>query len=677
MTNRLANAKSSYLLQHKDNPVAWWEWGAAAFNEAKRRNVPVFLSVGYASCHWCHVMARESFEDSATAEQMNRDFVPIKVDREERPDVDAIYMSATQALTGQGGWPMTCFLTPDGEPFYAGTYFPPSPRSGLPSLRQVLTAVAETWQRDAGQVRAAAARITGSLRAGTQSLPAAAIQPARLDQIRDAVIAQLDRTDGGFVGAPKFPPTMVLEFLLRNAERTGSAQALAAVTLTLEKMARGGIYDQLGGGFARYSVDATWHVPHFEKMLDDNALMLRVYAHHARLTGSALSFRIASETGDFLLRELRTGDGLFAASRNAEAAGVEGLTYRWPIAELVRVLGDDDAALALPLFGVDPDRPDPEGEVLRLVRDPDDPGWFAGVRGRLLAARARRPQPARDEIVVLRSGGLAITSLAEAGAALDRPEWVTAAQQAADALLALHRDGEGLLRSSYGARAGTARATLADHAAFAAGLLALYQATGRTERLRSACDVLTEMLSLFRADDGGWFDTAAPRRSGASMGDELPADGPVIVRQRDPTDGAAPSGAASAADALLTASALSGSAEFGAAAEESLRAVGSLVVRFPRSAGWHLAVAEALAEGPLQVAIAGPAGAARAELAAVARRCAPGGSVIDVGSGDEPGRPLLADRPGLDGGAAAYVCRGFVCDRPVATAADLEVALGR
>jgi uncharacterized protein YyaL (SSP411 family) len=680
MTNRLADAASVYLRQHADNPVEWWPWGEQAFEEARRREVPVLLSVGYASCHWCHVMAHESFEDAATAAQINDHFVPVKVDREERPDVDAVYMSATQSLTGQGGWPMTCFLTPAGEPFYAGTNFPPEPRSGLPSVRQVLTAITETWHRDRSEVTAAAGRIADALRQNMAPLPESPIDAPQLDRARDALLAQIDRANGGFGRAPKFPPSMAAEFLLRNHERTGSTAALDAVTLTLERMARGGIYDQLAGGFARYSVDATWHVPHFEKMLDDNALLLRLYAHHARLTGSALSRRIAGQTGDFLLRELRTEQGVFAASLDADTAGVEGLTYRWTLPDLRQVLGDDDAARALPLLGVDPDRPDPEGEVLRLLRDPEDTDWFATVRAGLLAARSRRPQPGLDGIVVLRSNGLAITALAEAGAVLDRQEWIAAANTAADALLDLHRVDGRWLRSSLDGAPGTGAATLADHACFAAGLLALYQATGEVDRLRNAVAVLDEMVTAFRAEDGGWFDVPAAGADPSGTRDPSgagPAGGaPAILRPRDPTDGAAPSGASAAADALLTASALTGSSEFRAAAEQTLATVGTLVLRYPRSAGWHLAVAEALAAGPLQVAVSGPAGLDRDGLAAAARVHAPGGAVIEVGHPDAPGRPLLADRPGVHGRPAAYVCRGFVCDRPVTTVADLERALG-
>jgi len=685
--NRLANARSSYLLQHQDNPVDWWEWGAGAFAEATRRDTPVLLSVGYASCHWCHVMAHESFEDADTAAVINRDFVAIKVDREERPDVDAVYMTATQALTGSGGWPMTCFLTPDGEPFYAGTYYPREPRAGLPSFRQVLSAVADAWHRDSGQVRGAAARVTAHLHAATAPLPAAG-SGLLLDDARDALLAEIDHAHGGFGGAPKFPPPLAMEFLLRHHERTGDRGALEAVTLTAERMARGGIYDQLAGGFARYSVDASWHVPHFEKMLTDNALLLRLYAHHARMTGSRLSQRIARETGDFLLREMRAAEGGFVASLDADSAGVEGLTYRWPTGELAAAVRaavagydavpGDAAADILDAFGLDAERPDLEGEVLRLVRDPADPDLFGAVRAALLRIRAARPQPRRDEIVTVAGNGLAIAALAEAGALLGADGWLAAASQAADALTAICRKGDGWLRSSFHGRAGTGRAGLADHALLATGFAALYQATGDIRRLEQATTTLSEMVEGFRDSDGSWFDTAArpggeaPDDSGAGTRNrDMPDAGPSIVRPRDPTDGAVPSGLSAASDALLTVSALTGDADFRSHAEEIAASVAGLAQRFPRSAGWHLAVAEALAAGPLQVAVAGPLGRQRDALAAAARVGMPGGAVIDIGTGDEPGRPLLAGRRGEHGNAAAYVCRGFVCDRPTTSVADL------
>jgi uncharacterized protein YyaL (SSP411 family) len=678
MANRLAQARSTYLRQHAGNPVDWWEWGDEAFAEARRRNAPVLLSVGYASCHWCHVMAHESFEDADTAAVINRDFVPIKVDREERPDVDAVYMTAAQSLTGSGGWPLTCFLTPDGEPFFAGTYYPRQPRAGLPSFLQILGAIAEAWRRDPAEVREAASRVGAHLRAATAPLPAAT-SPLRLDDARDAVLIEIDPAHGGFGVAPKFPPPLTLEFLLRHVERTGHRDALDAVTLTLERMARGGIYDQLGGGFARYSVDASWHVPHFEKMLTDNALLLRVYAHHARVTGSDLSRRIANETGDFLLRDMRAAEGGFIASLDADAAGVEGLTYRWPADELaaavraaVREYGDENdaapggndaapggaAADIVAAFGVDPERPDPEGEVLRLVRDPADAALFAGVRADLRQIRSDRPQPGRDDIVTLAGNGLAITALAEAGATLGNAGWIDAAAAATEALTRICRDDDGWLRSAFRGRPGAARAGLADHAALASGLAALYQATGRVDWLDQATGTLREMIAAFRDDDGTWFDA--------------PATGSVIVRPRDPTDGAVPSGLSAASDALLTGSALTGDATFRDRAEEIAASVAALAQRFPRSAGWHLAVAEAMTAGPVQVAVAGPSGPHRDALVAAARAAMPGGAVIDVGDGDEPGRPLLEGRHGQGGQAAAYVCRGFVCDRPSPSAAELE-----
>ena len=654
--NRLTDATSTYLLQHADNPVDWWPWSDAAFDEARRRGVPVLLSVGYASCHWCHVMARESFTDPDTAALINENFVPVKVDREERPDVDAVYMTATQALTGSGGWPMTVFLTPDGEPFYAGTYFPPHPASGLPSLRQLLTALAEAWRDNRGEVLGAAGRIRDALRDMAAPLTSTPLTATELDRAATAVIAQVDLVDGGFGGAPKFPPALVLEFLLRHHERTGSVEALNAVTLTLAKMADGGLFDQIGGGFARYSVDKHWHVPHFEKMLEDNALLLGVYAHHARLTGSPHSERIARATAGFVLSALQTQDGLFAASLDAEAGGAEGSTYYWTIGEVRAVLGDD-ADEAARVFGL---HDGPDDQVLRRVAEPADPAAFADVGARLLAVRAGRPQPARDDIVVLRSNGLMITALATAGAALGEPGWVFAADRAVDRLLTLHGSDQGWRHSSRHGRIGPGPATLADHADLAAALLAVHQATGDPARLTDAVAILATARETFGSADGGFFDAAEQG---------------LIIRPRDPTDGAAPSGASSMADALLTASALTGSVELRSAADAAVAAAAAVTERFPRSAGRHLSVAEAAVRGPLQIAISGPGGSDRDALAALARRRAPGGSVIVVGGPNAAGQPLLADRPAIRGRPAAYVCRGFVCDRPVTGRDDLASLL--
>ena len=414
--NRLADATSPYLRQHADNPVDWYVWGDEAFAEARRRDVPVLLSVGYAACHWCHVMAHESFEDAHTAGVMNEHFVNIKVDREERPDIDSVYMEATQAMTGQGGWPMTCFLTPTGEPFYCGTYFPPAPRQGMPAFGQVLEAVTKTWRERRDEIVKAAGEIVVHL----DSPPAAggdAPGPASLDRAVERLSAEFDEAEAGFGGAPKFPPSMVLEFLLRNAVRTGSQRALAMVEQTCERMARGGMYDQLGGGFARYSVDQAWVVPHFEKMLYDNALLLRVYLHWWRLTGLPLAERVVRETADFLLRDLRTPEGGFASALDADSEGVEGKFYAWTPAELRAVLGDPRWGR-----GGGPVRRHLEGDVrARLVdacscaRTRPIPQRSRNTRARLAAARARRVPPGRDDKVVAAWNGLAVAALAEAG----------------------------------------------------------------------------------------------------------------------------------------------------------------------------------------------------------------------------------------------------------------------
>ena len=657
MPNRLSRATSPYLLQHADNPVDWWEWSDEAFVEAARRDVPVLLSVGYAACHWCHVMAHESFEDPATAAQMNAQFVAIKVDREERPDIDAVYMAATQAMTGHGGWPMTCFLTPAGEPFHCGTYYPPAPRPGMPAFRQLLDAVSKAWREDGERVRGAAGEIAGKLAdAAGASLPAAAVDTASLDDAVNALREEFDPRAGGFGGAPKFPPSMVLEFLLRHHERTGSAAALRMVTATAERMARGGMYDQLAGGFARYSVDAQWVVPHFEKMLYDNALLLRVYAHLHRVTGSELALRVADETAGFLLRDLGTAEGGFASALDADADGVEGKTYAWTPAQLAEVLGAEDGAWAAQLLTVTAAGTFEHGaSTLQLAADPAEPDDLARwerARAALLTARAARPQPARDDKVITAWNGLAIVALAEGGAALGRPAWVAAAARAADLLLERHTVDGRLRRSSRDGVVGAAAGVLEDHAALADGLLALHQATGAPRWLAAATDLLDVALAHFAADaDGLFFDTA----------DDAEA---LLHRPREITDNATPCGSSALASALLTASVLTADGgRYRDAAEAALQGAGTLLRRHPRFAGHWLTAAEAHIAGPLQVAIAGEA----PDLLDSARRVAAGGTVIVAGPPDAPGVPLLAARPLVDGAPAAYVCRGFVCDRPVTT----------
>jgi uncharacterized protein YyaL (SSP411 family) len=664
--NRLATATSPYLLQHAENPVDWWEWSDAAFAEAARRDVPVLLSVGYAACHWCHVMAHESFEDQATAEQLNAGFVAIKVDREERPDIDAVYMAATQAMTGQGGWPMTCFLTPAGEPFHCGTYYPLTPRAGMPTFRQLLDAVSRAWREDGARVRGAAGEIAARLAdSSAAALPPAGLDADALDRAAETLREGFDERFGGFGGAPKFPPSMVLEFLLRRYERTGSAGALRQVEVTAERMARGGLYDQLAGGFARYSVDAQWVVPHFEKMLYDNALLLRVYAHVARVTDAGLPRRVAGETAAFLLRDLRTAEGGFASALDADTDGVEGLTYAWTPDQLRAVLGDDDGNWAAALLAVTAQGTFEHGSsTLQLPSDPDDPARWARIREALLAARNARPQPARDDKVITAWNGWAILALAEGGAALGHPEWVAAAAEAAELLLDLHLVDGRLRRSSRAGRVGAAAGVLEDHAALADGLLALHQATGSARWLTAASELLDLALDHFAGPDGGFFDTA----------DDAEA---LLHRPRDVTDNATPCGASALVSALLTASVLVAEpARYREAAEAALRGAGSLAGQYPRFAGNWLTAAEALLRGPLQVAVVGAVDD-RQPLLERARRVAPGGSVIVAGMPAATGVPLLADRPLVDGGPAAYVCRGFVCDRPVTTPDELAAQLGR
>ncbi len=660
MANRLATATSPYLLQHADNPVDWWEWGPEAFAEARSRDVPVLLSVGYAACHWCHVMAHESFEDEQVAAALNDGFVSVKVDREERPDIDAVYMAATTALTGHGGWPMTCLLTPDGEPFFAGTYLPREQLLGL------LAAAGEAWREQREEIVGRGTTIASRLRELSVPPPPHPIDAALLDTALESLGRVRDRARGGFGGAPKFPPSMVLEFLLRHQARTGSAEAGDMVRETCEAMARGGMYDQLGGGFARYAVDADWVVPHFEKMLYDNALLLRVHAHWWRASGDPLARRVAAETAAFVVRDLSTPQGGFASSLDADTVvdgqSVEGLTYVWTPGQLAEVLGPEDGRRAAELLAVTEAGTFERGSsTLQLRRDPADTAWWTVVRGRLLAARAARPQPARDDKVVTSWNGLAIAALADAGVILARPDLVAAAERAARYVVGRHVVDERLHRASRDGRVGRAHGVADDYGNLAEGLLALHQATGEPRWLEVAEEVLDGALMRFRDDDGTIHDTG------------IDAEG-LFVRPRTGSDGAEPSGVSALAGALLTCSALTGSAQRRQAAEAALSAVGQLVRRDPRFAGWALAVAEAAEAGPLQVAVVGT-GILADELATVARQSSSPGLVLAVGAPDAPGVPLLAGRPLVDGQPAAYVCRGFVCERPVTTAGALGAAL--
>jgi uncharacterized protein len=646
MPNRLATATSPYLLQHKDNPVEWWQWGDEAFAAARSRGVPILLSVGYAACHWCHVMAHESFEDDETAAYMNQHFVNIKVDREERPDVDAVYMEATQAMTGQGGWPMTALLTPAGEPFFCGTYFPPRPGRGMPAFRQVLESVVTAWQTRREEIEQSGADVVSELT--KRALTPVAGHGVTVDQL-DAAARDLsthhDDTWGGFGGAPKFPPSMVLEFLLRHHSRTNDQRSLDMVAITCERMARGGMYDQLVGGFARYSVDAHWVVPHFEKMLYDNALLARVYAHWWRATGSPLAKRIALETCEWILRDLLTEQGGLAASLDADTEGEEGKFYVWT--------PDEVGPWAAQLFNVTEQGTFEHGRsVLQLLADPapDDLDTYTTERARLLEIRTTRVAPGRDDKVVAAWNGLAIAALADCGVLFDRPDLIEAATRCAGLLADLHLVDGRLRRVSRQGVVGSPAGVLEDHGDVAEGLLTLHQVTGERRWLDLAEQLLDAALEHFADGSGGYYDTADDAEQ-------------LVRRPRDPTDGATPAGLSSLAQALVTSAALTANNDRREAAERALGGVAPIVERQPRFAGWSAAAAEALAAGPLEVAVVGAP-----ELARIARLTTSPGAVV-VTDGDSP---LLADRPA----GAAYICRGSVCDAPTTDPATLAGQLG-
>jgi uncharacterized protein YyaL (SSP411 family) len=715
-SNTLAAEPSAYLRQHAGNPVHWQPYGQAAFAAAAARDVPVFLSIGYAACHWCHVMAHESFEDQETADYLNAHFVPVKVDREERPDVDAVYMAATQAISGEGGWPMSVFLTPEGLAFHAGTYFPPRPMPGRPSFRQVLEAVRDAWQERRDAVERNAASLAHSL--GDAQLSAAVTvsgPPPLLDpELLPAAVASLARsedvTDGGFGAAPKFPPSAVLEFLIRHAavpsDTADAARDMAGRTLAA--MARSALFDQLDGGFARYSVTRDWSVPHFEKMLYDNAQLLRDYVHWVRLGGNEVfpaeeAADVAVRTAQWLLDSLGlgtvgdTGGAGFALASSLDADSLvdgehhEGAAYLWTVEGLQEVLGEEDGAAAGRLMNVGPvGTVSGYGSPLHPARrlEGAEAELWTRVRPALLTARNQRPQPARDDKVVAGWNGLAVAALAEAGAVLGRKEFVAAAESIAAYLERVHWQAadRALIRVSH---AGTARGIgglLEDYAFCAEGMFALYAATGRTRWYQFAERLVHAAGSRFVVD-GRLVDTAG-------------GDGQVRAAQGgqaglDPFDNATPSGAAAFAGVLLTYAALSGSAEHRALASQVLALVPPLAARAPRVAGWLLATAQAALAGPVEAAVVGPPGPRRTELHLELLRSASPGLVIAVEddggaevppsgapSGGEPipdatvAVPLLAGRPAGPGGSPlAYLCRNMVCERPVATPGDLRARL--
>ncbi len=683
MANRLANETSPYLLQHKDNPVDWYPWGEEALKKARDEDKPILLSVGYSACHWCHVMERESFEDEATAQIMNEHFVSVKVDREERPDIDSIYMSAVQALTRSGGWPMTVFLTPDGAPFYGGTYFPPAPRGGLPSFQQVLLSLADAYENRRDEVLRSADSVREYLQTATgAALPrSSAVGTELLDGAARSLLSELDRRFGGFGSAPKFPQAMNLEVLLRHHHRTGEGEALSGVEITLRAMANGGIYDQLGGGFARYSVDQYWLVPHFEKMLYDNALLSRLYLEAYQATGDAFYGRIAEETLDYVLRDMTSDEGGFYSAEDADSEGEEGKFYVWTPAEIRAILDPEEAELAERYWDVT-DRGNFEGRnILHVPRPPEAVAAEFGmsqeelweqmekIRARLFAAREGRVRPGRDEKVLAAWNGLMLRSFAFAARVLDREDYKESARRNASFLLDRLR-ADGRLHRSY--KDGRARFNgyLEDYAMIADGLLALYEATFETRWLSEAESLCDAVLELFWDENRrSFYDTPADHEE-------------LVTRPRDVYDSAAPSGNSVATEVLLRLALLLDREDYRARAEAILEELSGGMEKVPGGFGRLLAALDFYLSSPREIVVVGDpdSPATRALLDAVYAHYLPNKVVAGRAPEDEEAAglvPLLADRPARDGHATAYVCEGYVCQSPTTEPEELAGQLVR
>ncbi len=651
MPNRLGGESSPYLLQHKDNPVDWYPWGEDALSRARAEDRPLLVSIGYSACHWCHVMAHESFEDPDVAAIMNERFVCVKVDREERPDIDAICMEACQALTGHGGWPLNAFLTPDGVPFYAGTYFPPESRHGLPSWRMVLDGVAQAWAGRREEILTQGTRMVQALSATEQLEPS--VEPIRDEDLRTALVSLwngYDRANGGFGRAPKFPPASVIELLLARGEHEMSLG-------TLEAMARGGIYDQVGGGFARYSVDATWTVPHFEKMLYDNALLARAYLHGWQVSGRERFRRVCCETLDWALREMRGPEGGFCSALDADSEGVEGKFYVWSESELREALGPELAHAALEYFRP---RPFEHGLILEGRGPEPDPATLEEIRRRLLETRAHRVRPGLDDKRLTSWNALMIGALAEAGAALGRPDYVQAAVDCATFVLSDLRDAQGRLLRTWKDRHGRLAAYLEDHAFLLEALIVLYEATGDPRWYAEATALAAVMIERFSDPERGGFYTTADDHER------------LAARRKDLEDSPIPSGNSAAALGLLRLATLSGEGAYERHALGVLRLLFPLAARHPQAFGHLLQAGDFYLAPVKEVAIVGPQPEAD-QLLRVVRESYRPHLVLAAGRAD--GVPLLEGRAPVDGHAAAYVCERFVCQAPVTSPDDLAAAL--
>ncbi|HWI06878.1 MAG TPA: thioredoxin domain-containing protein [Solirubrobacteraceae bacterium] len=659
MPNALAGETSPYLLQHKDNPVEWEPWGERALDRARELDRPLLVSIGYSACHWCHVMERECFENEEIAAIMNEHFVCVKVDREERPDVDALYMEACQLMNGSGGWPLNVFITPEQAPFYAGTYYPPEPRAGMPSWPMVLEAVAKAWDTQREEIRAQNAAMAARL-AGAAVLEAP--EGPLGEEILDAAIAQLraqfDTTSGGWGGAPKFPASSTIEFLLRRGETTMSLY-------TLRSMASGGIHDQIGGGFARYSVDPNWTVPHFEKMLYDNALLARAYLHGWQAGGGAdggdpILRRTAEETLDWALREMTGPEGAFYSALDADSEGVEGKFYVWSLAELREVLGDD-ADEAIAWFGASESGNFEGANILESRGAEPAPEVRERIRAKLLERRSQRVRPGLDDKRLTAWNALMIGSLADAGAVLEREDYLDAARRAATFVLEQMRTPEGRLLRSYNAGEAKLNAYLEDHAFLLEALLTLYEATFQPRWFHAARELADTIIERFGdADRGGFFQTSSDHEQ-------------LVARRKEIDDSPIPSGQSSAAFGLLRLAALTGEARYEEAALGVLQLFGDLLRRSPLAFGHLLQVLDFHLAPTHEVAIVG---ADRAPLVRAVRARFRPHLVLAGGDGEEAGGvPLLEGRTAVDGRAAAYVCEQFTCKRPVTEPGELEQLL--
>jgi len=683
MANRLIDETSPYLLQHAHNPVDWYPWGPEALTRAHAENRPILLSVGYSACHWCHVMERESFEDPAIARLMNENFVPIKVDREERPDLDAIYMEAVQAMSGgPGGWPMTVFLTPDGVPFYGGTYYPPTDRMGMPGFTRVLTSVAQAYRNSPDEIRRSAEGLRGQLGRSLMGYEATALGPDVAREAYEGLAVQFDPAHGGFGPAPKFPQPMNHEFLLRYHHRTGEPHALEMTRATLDAMRRGGIYDQLGGGFHRYSTDDVWLVPHFEKMLYDNALLARVYLEAYQVTGDPAYRATVEETLEYVRREMTSPEGGFYSAQDADSEGEEGKFFVWTAGEIAEIAGPSDGPLVMDYYGATEAGNFEGSNILRLARTAERVAQTHGVtvdrvhaavrraHGALLTERERRVKPGRDEKILTAWNGLMLRAYAEAARVLGRDDYRRIAEQSADFLLSNLRRPDGRLLRTYKDGQAKLNGYLDDYAALASGLLALYETTFEPRIFADACTLADAMLAHFWDDDeGGFFTTSDDHER-------------LVSRPKELFDNAVPAGNSMAVEALARLAALSGRTDYAERAEATLGALTGIVRRAPGGFGRLLAALEFALATPTEVAIVGAPLAPEAEderaLAAVTRAAYLPNVVVAAArpGAVDAGIALLDGRDPVDGRAAAYVCQHFACRRPVTTPQELASELG-